>query len=431
MPYQQVAAAGVRILICEDELLFAEDIAITLGELGYEIAGIVVTGEEAIRIAEEVRPDLILMDINLPGEIDGIEAAQQIRTQSDIPIVYLTAYAETDVFERAKHTEPYGYVSKPVRFLELTNTIRTALYKHEADRKVKESEALRAKAEELAGLHSWEWNIRTGCLVWSAEAYRTFGFRPGETELIFDTFISSVHADDRDAVRSAVQDAVDGKRPYDFEFRIVQTDGQERVLHSRGEIQRDAKGQAIRMQGMSLDITDRKRTEEALQQSEEKFRLFMDNSPTIAWMKDDRGRHVYHSQTYEKRFGVRLDDWRGKNDYELWPREVADSFRKNDQAVLASGYPMEVTEETIDSEGQRCSWLTFKFPFRDASGNRYVGGIGIDITDRKKAEEALRESEERYRVLFEGAAEGILVADIETKKLCFANPAICKMFGYT
>ena len=100
--------------------------ALTLRDLGYETAGMVATGEEAIRNAEEVRPDLILMDINLAGEIDGIEAVEQIRAQFDIPVVYLTAYAEKDVFERAKRTEPYGYVGKPVGLLEFRCTVETA-----------------------------------------------------------------------------------------------------------------------------------------------------------------------------------------------------------------------------------------------------------------------------------------------------------------
>lgn len=149
----------------------------------------------------------------------------------------------------------------------------------------------------------------------------------------------------------------------------------------------------------ALDITERKKTEQALRESEEKFRLFMDNSPAIAWMKDDQGRHVYLSKTYEKRFGVLLDHWRGKTDFEVWPREIAETFWKNDQAVLTSGHAKEIIEETIDSEGNRCFWHNLKFPFRDSSGAKYVGGIGIDITERKITERALVSSQARLRYL--------------------------------
>jgi PAS domain S-box-containing protein len=262
MPEKYAATAGARVLICEDEMLFAEDMALTLKDSGYEIAGMVATGEEAVQTAEEARPDLILMDIKLAGEIDGIEAAERIRSKLDIPLIYLTAYTEKDVFKRAKHTEPYGYVGKPASMTQLISTIETALYKHHADRKVRESEARRAKAEELTGLHSWEWDVQTGLLFWSAESYRSFGWYQGRDRPTFDSFIESVHADDREMVRAVLMDSLDGKRPYDLEFRIVQPNGQERILHSRGEIQRDDNGRPLRMLGMALDITERKCAEE-------------------------------------------------------------------------------------------------------------------------------------------------------------------------
>ena len=147
--------------------------------------------------------------------------------------------------------------------------------------------------------------------------------------------------------------------------------------------------------GVSRDITGRKRAEEELRESEERFRLFMDNSPTIAWIKDEQGRYVYLSKPYVDRFGVRPEDWQGKTDAELRPAEVAEVFRKNDLKALAAGHPIEVTEETVNEDGSRSYSLNSKFPFRDATGNRFVGGIGLDITARKRMEEALREANAR------------------------------------
>ena len=129
-----------RILIVEDEILLAKDLSMSLKNLGYSVTGRVSSSEDAIRKVEESKPDLILMDIKLEGDADGIEAAGEICSRYDIPVVYLTGFAEKDVLDRAKKTEPYGYLSKPVGLLELRSTIETALYKHEADKRVRESE---------------------------------------------------------------------------------------------------------------------------------------------------------------------------------------------------------------------------------------------------------------------------------------------------
>ncbi|MCK9375693.1 MAG: PAS domain-containing protein [Syntrophobacterales bacterium] len=137
---------------------------------------------------------------------------------------------------------------------------------------------------------------------------------------------------------------------------------------------------------LAREMQERQQAQEALRESEERFRAFMDNSPTIAWAKDEASRYVYLSKTYENRFGVRLADWRGKTDFELWPQEIAEKFRKNDQAVLAGGQAINAIEETINPDGSHCYWWNFKFPFFDAAGVRYVGGIGVDITERQQAQ---------------------------------------------
>jgi PAS domain S-box-containing protein len=128
------------ILIVEDEIMLAKELARSLTSLGYTVAGRCCSAENCLSMVEESEPDLILMDVKLDGDLDGIEAAGQIRSRFDIPVVYLTGFAEKDALDRAKKTEPYGYLGKPVTLLELRSTIETALYRHEADKRVKESE---------------------------------------------------------------------------------------------------------------------------------------------------------------------------------------------------------------------------------------------------------------------------------------------------
>lgn len=128
------------VLIVEDEGLVAKDIKNRLMRLGYDVAAIVSTGEEAVSKAEELRPDLILMDIMLRGRMDGIEAADIIRASFNIPVLFLTAYSDSKTLERAKITEPYGYILKPFDERELHITVEMAIYKHKIEMRLKERE---------------------------------------------------------------------------------------------------------------------------------------------------------------------------------------------------------------------------------------------------------------------------------------------------
>jgi len=132
--------AKAQILVVEDEGIIAQDIQNTLKKLGYAVPAIAYSGKEGIEKAQEIQPDLVLMDIVLGGGIDGIEAAEQIRRRFHIPVVYLTAYADDKTLQRAKITEPFGYILKPFEEKELYITIEMALYKHEMERRLKESQ---------------------------------------------------------------------------------------------------------------------------------------------------------------------------------------------------------------------------------------------------------------------------------------------------
>lgn len=142
---------------------------------------------------------------------------------------------------------------------------------------------------------------------------------------------------------------------------------------------------------LQAEITERKRMEETVKEREAITGAFLDNSATVAWMKDEEGRYVYVSPSFERRFHAHLDDWRRKTDFELWPQDVAMEFRENDLAVLKENRVIEVVEQAHEPDGQRSWWLSHKFPYRDTSGKRYVGGLAVEITARKKAEEAVAE----------------------------------------
>lgn len=130
----------LKILIVEDERITAENIQVTLNNLGYAVTSIASSRKEAIKKAAADKPDLVLMDVKLNGRKEGIKAAEQIRSNFNIPVVYLTAYADKKTLERARVTEPFGYIIKPFGKRELHSTIEMALYKHRMDNKLRETQ---------------------------------------------------------------------------------------------------------------------------------------------------------------------------------------------------------------------------------------------------------------------------------------------------
>jgi len=135
----------VKILIVEDQFLVANDIKDNLETLGYEISAIATSGEKAVKKAGEGKTDLVLMDIVLRGEMDGIEAAEIIRSRFDLPVIFLTAYRDPKIFERAKISEPFGYLIKPFEASELHSNVEIALYKHKIEIEKKEAGEERKK----------------------------------------------------------------------------------------------------------------------------------------------------------------------------------------------------------------------------------------------------------------------------------------------
>jgi len=140
-----------HIMVVEDERIVAADIQDRLRALGYGVTALVTTGEEAEQVATETRPDLVLMDIMLKGQMDGIEAAERITSNLNIPVVFLTAHADETTLQRAKITAPFGYILKPFDERELHTTVEIALYRHATESKLKKVERwLAAVLESIA-----------------------------------------------------------------------------------------------------------------------------------------------------------------------------------------------------------------------------------------------------------------------------------------
>ena len=212
-----------KVMIVEDEIIIAEDIQNMLTTKGYEVPAIVGSGEEAIEEAEQIKPDLILMDIVLKGEIDGIEAAEEIHNRLDIPIVYLTSFAEDKMIERAKVTEPFGYLLKPFEERELHTAIEIALYKHKLETALRESEErFRTFFDSLpVGAVMIDQSDRV--LAASAVFCRLLAYT--EEELVGRDFSAITYPEDRDKSKGLYNHLINGEGDhYSVDRRLMRKD---------------------------------------------------------------------------------------------------------------------------------------------------------------------------------------------------------------
>ena len=237
-----------------------------------------------------------------------------------------------------------------------------------------------------------------------------------------------VHPEDRDRVLKAWDEAVANGTRYQEEERHRGADGTYRWFLSIGAPLRDAAGRIVRWYGTNTDIEDRKRAEEALRKSEKLFAVFMDHLPGFAWIKDIEGRYVYVNKK-ESELEVYRDGAIGKTDPELWPAEIASAYRANDQQVIATRKAVQVVEPS-SANGEQSSMMVCKFPIFDQDGSVVmVAGAGVDITERIQAEEALRESETRFRQLAENINAAFWLSNPEGTLFHYVSPAYEKIWG--
>jgi len=258
-----------QILVVEDHQVVAGSIKMSLRRLGYSVSGTAVSGEEAIKKAEEIYPDLVLMDIVLEGEMDGIEATSIISSRLDIPVVYITAFADKKTLDRAMLTEPFGYILKPFEDKDLQITIEKALRRHNMENMLKETEERYRSVVENA--HDAIYIIKQDGFQYANPAFEILtGWKKEELCNKGFNFWNIVHPDDKKLIKErekASKKVQEVRRSY--EFRITTKDGAERIVEAN-TVNIGKKGEVKEM-GILRDITVRKKAEEELKKSFERL----------------------------------------------------------------------------------------------------------------------------------------------------------------
>ena len=386
---------AARILICEDEIVLAMDLADTLKELGYEVVRAVSTGEECVRIAGEAKLDLILMDIKLKGEMDGIEAGEIIHARFDIPIIYLTAYTDESLIERAGKTKPFGYMVKPYRSEELRTNIELALFKHRMGRELQQSEQKYRELVEHANSIILKMDRRGRITFLNEFGLQFFGYaeedvlgRPLVGTLVPETGSTGLDTE------SLTRDLLGSPgRQSSGESRCVRKDGVNVWISWSHKAVFNPDGSLADILSVGNDVTAHKELEDELRRSEERRRLALDVSKAGTWEWDPKTNRSVWSDEVWGLAGLEPHSW--EPSYETWLRAIDSRDRASaEQAVreAASGGSELVAEWRIRGTEGAPRWLMARGrPIFDEKGRIvYYIGIVLDVTDRKKIQEALQ-----------------------------------------
>ncbi len=303
-----------RILAVDDEVLITMQLARRLTSMGYEVVGTACSGAEAMEKAELLKPDVILMDIVMPGQYDGIDAAEKIGEELDIPVVFLTAYADDKFVERAKSVQPFGYVVKPYQEREIKAAIEVAIYKKDMERKLRKSQEVLQESEakyralvESTNDFIWEMDLNGVYTYCSPQMEKLWGFKP--EDMLGKTPFDLLPPEDREQAIKAFSALAESSLTFtNMETRSLDGTGSIIFLEISGVPFFDIAGKLCGYRGITRDITERKRAEEAMRESEVKYRLLFEESKDPVYITTRTGSFIDVNQSMLELIGYTREE---------------------------------------------------------------------------------------------------------------------------
>lgn len=387
----------------------------TVGYSEEELSGLTFAD---ITHSEDVDLDGELAGRLFSGEISGYQVEKRCLTRSgEVIWVNLKATVSRDEEGRCSH----GLA-----------IVEDVTGRKQADEALRESERQLAEAQRLAGIGSWQWDVAADLVTWSEELQRICGVEQGRFEASSEGVIRLVHPEDAPVLRQAVERTCRTGESFQFEHRIIRPDGSTRLLHARGEVVLAPDGRPIRMFGTGQDITVARQAEAALREANERFRLAFENGPIGKALVAPDGRWL--------RVNRALCDILGHSEEELLSRNLRDLTHPDDlpgdavdlDPVLDGEVPSYSIEKQYLHPAGNVVWVNLSVSLvRDDEGvPLYFIAQIEDCSERRRAADALRESEERYRLLVENAKDyAIFMLDSEGRVVSW-NAGAERIHGY-
>jgi len=413
-----------RILIVDDEPTMRLSLQKLMPFLGYEVAGIAATGDEAVACAKVLQPDVVLMDIVMPGNLDGIDAAKKIRTELDIPVIFLTGYADDAFISRARCAEPYGYLVKPASEETLKAAIELALYKKSQERKRQDAVSHYRDMTQLASHFFWVTAGDFSRIDYAGPTYEQI-FGRSRTDLYQNpaNVLEAVYPDDLPCVLEGMEKLKAGVMS-EIHLRIMLPDGSFKWIRNCAFPVKN-NGTVSRIVGISEDFTAHKLMEEALQHSENRFRLLAEESPLGLYETDADGNCLYVNRKWSEIAGLSMEEARGKG----WQNGL---YIKDRDRIAALWHEYARERKPWHCEYRFCTpegkitWVLGSAVAIKNNREEITGYLGanLDITDHKRMEEQriVMEKLESTGILAGGIAHdfnnllAVIVGNIEMAK---------------
>lgn len=401
------------ILIVEDEAIIAHDIQLQLLELGYDPLGTTGSGEHAVVLAKELRPDLVLMDIQLNGTMSGIVAAQMIREELSIPVVFLMAFADDNTLALAKESGPCGYILKPFSERDLRITVEIALFKHKADADLRASErrfrtVFDAEPEcvIVLGASCSLHEINSAGLAMleaeSADEVRSRGI------------LNFIFPECRASFEDLYQDTINGKKDL-ITFEMTGLHGTRRWVEAHSAPLWDANQGLTMMLCVIRDVTERRQAEQALRESEGRLAGLVRAAMDAIISFDEEWNVVLFNPAAEKIFLCTIGEVLGKSIHQFIPERFRNACDDHVGQFAASGPPFLKLGARTDIVGLRSDGEEFTAEASilqvEVSGKRYCTIILRDISERKRSSAALSESENMLSLILDSIPQGVFWKD--------------------
>ena len=381
-----------KIMVVDDEVVIALRLQQRLTTMGFDITGVAHSGEEAVEKARRLRPDLILMDIMIPGKLDGIAAAKIVKDELGIPVVFLTAFSEDNIIDRAKQAEPYGYILKPFQDREIKAAVEIALYKNKMEKALRESDKKFKDFLNNLGDAAYEADA-FGNITYTNKAAEALTGLP-LNKIIGTPFLPLFTEKSKKIAVDVHQRTLNGESP---EFELTFNNG--KIARFKNEPLADKDGKIIGAFGVARDITCHKQTEEALKKSEERYRALAENSRVGFWQTTLDGHTIYINPAMHQMLEIEESEELHGKTYHSFYNAKNQEIIKRELAKREKGLSSTYEVELIGKKGTQRNVMISGAPIF-LSEDKIHSAIGTftDITDKKRAEKALIKARDELEI---------------------------------